>query len=828
MYGDFAVKCQEPRVLPMFMERRFTGAIWTSVGMNGHGGVRLLYSHSWLMPIVRATLVQISDLHLHLFSDKSVQAMVQFIVSKEKPDLLIVSGDVANQPVPWQMKRAAKFVSSLCPNDTQLMVIAGNHDFKFWGNFGLRRLTRIPFEIYFRLDGLKYGFWWRCGRYLGLSLHALWPWSERLRDPLQFVTLRKLGITLVGLNSNTLTEMMAAGRVDATDLQELYGRFDQAGNDPSFGFRYKIAVVHHHPAPIADVATKLAARVQESFMVFYNAGSFLREMNRRGFNLILHGHKHFAGFLRVASDFGDRGRAEVPIAAAGSACHNRPDDPRGHHLHVIQLYDDDTATLKSVFFSASVESTESTRLYFLDRPEDVQRRRYNAFRDLQGLTVREIRKVSEITLNGYTNVQIELLRCRVHCEGGLENHPIEYQASAPAYLRGIDKLELPESPRFLKLVPTTTGLRAYSGFMEFGRRYTPQDAPFDFGVRYRLINGHTLTPGEFQRHYAGKTQECEDVSLFCYLASEVLTLEVQFPGGYQLDHRRIEAFVEYAPAPLKGVRDEDFEWNAMKAHEGESARAREGLQILPSLLRLTIHKPIPGFLYKIRWVPKEQAREQDPAAAKVTLQSEARVARVQEEMLTIARGAAAGTAGDMSKYGAISAPLHSLAEDFASVRKLRGEKLDVSIMAFCRDDAKLYTVCANFGEIAELLKETFVAGEGCAGFVFEKVRPILYHSSREPIGYFIQPGERSGSGLAKLKPAVLLCFPWVEAGIVVGVVNVGTQTEDSDLLELFDLPETESEKAIATMQELVRRAAKNVYIIIEERRYASDLGSSRE
>ena len=771
------------------------------------------------MPVVRATIVQLSDLHLHWRSDQSIQTMVKRIVAKEKPNVLIVSGDLANQPVPWQMKRASRFVSevhALCPQDTRLMVLSGNHDYKFFGNVGFRRFTRIPFEIYFRLDGINHGLWWRFVRYLGLGLHALWPWSQKLRDPLQFLDLRDLGITLVGLSSNTLAEMMAAGRVEAEDLQDLYKRFDDAGEDPAFGFRYKIAVVHHHPAPIADVATNFAARLQESFMVFYNAGSFLREMNRRGFNLVLHGHKHFAGFLRVASDFADGSRAVLPIAAAGSACHNRPDDPRGNHLQVIQLYDDDTATLKSVFFSSSVESTESTRPYELDRPEDVQRRRYNTFRDRQGLAVHEIRKVSEITSDGYTKVRIELLGCRVHSKDGVALHPVEYQAAEPSYLRGFEKLtDLAGSPAFLKLVPNNTEptLRSFSGFMEFGRRYMPQDPPFDFGFSYRLINGHTLTPGEFQRHYAEKKQEWEEAGLFCYLACEVLTLEVSFPAGYQLNINRIEPSVDYSPSPLKGVRDADFDWNAMQPHEGESSRVRAGLQILSSRLRLNIHNPIPGFLYKIRWLPQEQPGLPVPP---VPLRTAACAARVQDQLLAVARGAAAGSADHTAKYRTLATPLVSLAKDFANISKLRNETLDVSIMIFQRTEAKLFTVCANYGEIADLLKATFVAGEGCAGFVFEKIRPLLYHPLRETIGYFIDPRERPGWEAGMLKPSMLLCFPWVEAGIVVGVVNVSTQTEDSELLSLFDLPEIESPKALAPLQELVRRTAHNLYTMVAE------------
>lgn len=750
--------------------------------------------------------------------------MVKFIVAREKPNLLVASGDLANQPVPWQMKRAARFVRDvyrLCSEEARLMVISGNHDYKFWGNIGLRRLTRIPFEIYFRMGGITHGFIWRLFRYFGLTLHALWPWSNRLRDPLQLVTLPDLGVTLVGFNSNTLTEMMAAGRVEPEDLQDLYEMFDGCARDPAFGFRYKIAVVHHHPAPIADVDTKLASRIQESFMVFYNAGLFLREINRRGFNLVVHGHKHFAGFLRVASEFGEHHRAEVPVAAAGSACHNHPDDPRGHHLQVIRLYDDDTAILESVFFSGSVESTEASRSYVLDSPKDVQRRRFNAFRDLGGFTIREIRKTSVITNDGYTDVQIEFYRLRVYSAAGLDCHPIDYQASEPTYLRDFAKVDLPNSPRFLKLVTKVSTLRAFSGNIEFGRRYTSQDAPFDFGLKYRLISGHTLTPREFQRHYAGKAQAWEDASLFCYLAAEILTLQVDFPAGYQLDSQHVEACAEYIPAPLKGVRDEDFAWDQLRPHEDESARVRDGLQILPGTLRLTVHNPIPGFLYKIKWIPKEQSGSYaEPPGARVTLQSEARVARVQGELLEIARGAADRDPAVLDRYECIVAPLRALADDFIKICNLPNETVDVAAMVFSNEDAKLYTVCATYGQIPQLFAATFSAGEGCAGFVFEKVRPLLYHPARDDIGYFIRPGERAENESGLLQPSVMLCFPWIEAGIVVGVINISTMKPDTDLLRLFDL-NAEADKENQLMQGLAGMAAHNLFTMVAEGNYAS-------
>src|SRR6266571_177325 len=100
----------------------------------------------------RVTIVQISDLHMNRKVKPEIVQMLKHILQQIRPDVLVVSGDLANQPVPWQMKKAAKLIREIWEVCTpaRVIVIPGNHDFKFWGNFGLRRLTRIPFEIYFR------------------------------------------------------------------------------------------------------------------------------------------------------------------------------------------------------------------------------------------------------------------------------------------------------------------------------------------------------------------------------------------------------------------------------------------------------------------------------------------------------------------------------------------------------------------------------------------------------------------------------------------------------------------------------------------------------
>jgi hypothetical protein len=88
-----------------------------------------------IMPEKRVTIAQISDLHMNRKVKRAVTDMLLQILKQIRPDILVVSGDLANQPVPWQMKKAARFVREIkdvC-HPARVIVIPGNHDVKFWG-----------------------------------------------------------------------------------------------------------------------------------------------------------------------------------------------------------------------------------------------------------------------------------------------------------------------------------------------------------------------------------------------------------------------------------------------------------------------------------------------------------------------------------------------------------------------------------------------------------------------------------------------------------------------------------------------------------------------
>ncbi len=747
----------------------------------------------------RVRIAQISDLHINRKTSDSIVGMVKRILIEGKPDVLIVSGDLANQPVPWQMKKAAKIVRELTDacSASHVLTMPGNHDYKFWGNIGLRRLSRIAFEIYFRQEGLKFTWkqWFKTGT--KLALNALWPWGKAMLEPVVAKTLDEWGVSLFAINSNSLAFMMAAGKVEARDLQDLYDAVDATKR-----FHFKIALVHHHPAPLADAPYDALSRLEDSFMIFYNAGLFVREMSRRGVQLVLHGHKHVAGFVRLAMDFQDQGRRELVVAAAGSATHPDPDDTRGNHLHFIDIYDDDTAELESRFFSVDTESKESTRRYDIATIADVRRNRYTAYQESLGYSSNEIRKTVSITRDGYSNVKVEMSGARSVRKDGLSCLPVELKTWRPIYLRG---LTLADASALDRLAPHKDQLYEFSGKAVFGTPKVPSGGPFYFGYTYRLMNGHALTPGEFARHYSSRGLESEYVTMACDSASDVLTLTVEFPDGYDLSCVDFAAAARYISAPLAAASDPRFNDDSQfRDHVEETRRIEENLREEGQRRILTCPNPVPGFLYEIKW--QFRTSNATPALSQVALEQRCQAAK--RNLLALASHS--GDPAWAGKWEQARSILQDLVDDVAGRLGVAGT-LKASVLVFDEAVNLLRNVCVN-GDPHELPKGDFFSGEGCAGFVFEKGQPFVYHRRIDTIGYFIKSTERTDLEDAE----VLVTFPWTYRdhqagpGVIAGVVNMSSTEQDTGMLRLFEFQPGGLKEVLDELQVLVDIAAQRL------------------
>jgi hypothetical protein len=756
------------------------------------------------MPNVRAKILQISDLHFGASISGDLKTKVHQIVSEVHPDLLVVTGDLVNHPLPWLMKRAAAFVDSLrqeCAKPGRVMVVPGNHDYKFYGNVGLRRLTRVPYHVYFRGNGAPGNWRSRLRSYLGLTANALWPRGKKLRDLVQVEDLPELGITVFGFDSTPLAEMMAAGRVGDSSFQDLLEK------DPALAGRFRLAIVHHHPAPIAFVATDMKHRIEESFMILYNAGTFLWTLCESQFHLVLHGHRHFAGFMRVGHDLKGQATEQLAVAAAGSALHPHPDDFRGNQLNLVELYDDGTAMLRSWFFAADVHKKKESSEDRIHSLTDAGRMRHARLRQKTGLTAFEQKRTVKITADGYSLIQELTFNCRVAAERGVSGLPIDIDVDKPCYVRGVQLLTPHGALPQQSLVPGKTALRKYLGSVDFGGTLLPDHAPWTCGYSWRLLNGHALTAAEFSRHYrhpGDPYTAWEYASAMCETSCDLLTLVVEFPDKYDLAALNMDVEVKYMPDPLEEITD--YNAGKLQEHPEEAARVRDALELCGNVATLRCTHPIPGFLYRVRWSFKKEE-----SAPKVSLQAQEWIETAKEQLLKAARG----HLPDL--YQRIRGNLEALARDVA--KKLApgaitpGEELDVSLMIFDHQDNLLKFVCETPGEIARLMEESFIPGEGCAGFAFEKVRPVLYHPATDTIGYYISRQERMEvEGATELTDKeCLLSLPWIdESGIVVGAVTIGAPKKGSVLLKLFDMPARRQEETIGLLQALTGLALKAV------------------
>jgi Icc protein len=80
-------------------------------------------------------LVQLSDLHIGgaYFKQEIFDTIVNEVNNKPKPDVILITGDLTDEGLSSQFKRASieiKRLTDACPN---MIVLPGNHDYRHTG-----------------------------------------------------------------------------------------------------------------------------------------------------------------------------------------------------------------------------------------------------------------------------------------------------------------------------------------------------------------------------------------------------------------------------------------------------------------------------------------------------------------------------------------------------------------------------------------------------------------------------------------------------------------------------------------------------------------------
>jgi 3',5'-cyclic AMP phosphodiesterase CpdA len=237
---------------------------------------------------VSVHILHVSDLHTGTPEDPEVEAALAQLVARERPALIVASGDLTNRGRRAEHERAHRFLLSLGP---PVLAVPGNHD--------------LPYTVPARFTS---------------------PWAEfeRVWDTTQPVHASP-GLHVVGLNS-ARPYRHQGGALDPSQLREAAERLGAAADGA-----YRMVVLHHNMvgAPWRASRKRPLSKRDE----------VLRALASAGAELILGGHIHQAT-VSERHEFevvnGDARAVVVSIAPGlGRPRPSRLGEARGLHVYEV-------------------------------------------------------------------------------------------------------------------------------------------------------------------------------------------------------------------------------------------------------------------------------------------------------------------------------------------------------------------------------------------------------------------------------------------------------------------------------------------------------------
>ncbi len=752
-------------------------------------------------------ILHLSDLHFGGAFDAELWDYVKAVVKEEKPRLIVVTGDLVETPSPLlllQAKRELKALTAEIPA-ARLLVIPGNHDIAVKGNLFAPYLSRLFWRVFANdtaaietsLPATPWiagngarpttGFartrrlksWirdqWRSGMFLS---------KRRLSCPPPGVALEPFSddrVFVLPFDSNAKV-MLATGYVGRGEIYSAAAKLDTAAKQRQAPFVYalRIAIVHHHPAPVPFAIVKEGALSFEPFLVFRNAGEFLRLLSTRSFDLVLHGHHHYHNFTRLA--FGAEGCApEMGILAAGSAT-TRYDQAGRNSFNLLSIAPNGRVDITPFFIGGGLTS-EKPQSFTLHTTEGLKLRNYERAVNLHELKRDEVRFRWDVDEFGTQRMNYAVRGLSVTGSYTTDSRTFEVKARCGRPVKSSIMLHDGHTYFLEEVQPEEDDeIRRQ---IRFGRTLTARSKPVDYTLSWRTHNCMMLTKWEAEQRRADSVQRLYFVVGF---PTRRLSLTLRLPEELADLRPGIKCLMPagYPNLALNVAREvEPASWETdSEMSDFESGNFRN---LDSGLWTLDIDHPMIGYKYMIEW---DLASRRDEGSSPRT----AGEVRMYRDML-LRYGEQRRNDGPPNSVTAILKQfLRDLRRRYGSVDP--NEQITLSLMAYDEDSRRLCFVDAVWtGTRAFDWDFSLELGDGVSGASFKQRKSLMfdYHAIVETLDEAYR--RRDGTNYAALLATPVFHPRERDTALTrqgalpddtIGVLTIGSTSPGTGLLKLID------------------------------------------
>jgi predicted phosphodiesterase len=611
-------------------------------------------------------LAHISDIHFGKSFNVPLWNNVKARISGFQPTIIVASGDFTDSPDPLFLLAAKAELQDLCDSfdpKAEFFVVPGNHDVLDFGNIwhpgAGSWFERVMFSDTTRVRaalekslGSKLGLNPESLGWDGLSrikrLHPrnwIWKGLEKKCDgrvqscdfwrngkqwPSKSIHDRTL-ITCFNSNSSAVREFVfATGHVEADQITRISAPLPgcacpscsaAAVSNTEGAILLRVAVLHHHPLPIAIDQGLQGGAAQarlEPFLILKNGADLMHELQRQRYDLVLHGHKHRPQFARVELRADDLEGYPLLVLAGGSTA-STDEESRHNTLRNIS-----TAPNGQLTVSTFEQGGAPARRTFREPLAVLKRRAFVATIERAKISTQEVLSENAIDSIGHLRSIDRTSGLRVTKEGHMQDGMV-INVTLPLHGKRLP-LDLEDSCRgkvtlrwedssgkTYNLDAAALPADAYC-WLGIVQPLNSDSDPLTFGIHEAATNSISMSRWEMDersRHRDGTVSAShhEELGFNVTYPVERLLLHLQFPP--ELDGITPEVVCQRHPHspnfPLRFRREErPSPSDPLLDYVPEEDLTREEAKRLRYEAKerrwiLDIDRPIPGNRYTLRW-----------------------------------------------------------------------------------------------------------------------------------------------------------------------------------------------------------------------------------